>query len=207
MRAAVLVNRNAVDELHRQERQTVRRTAAVNEPSDVRVLQRGEDLPLLAEALHERLAASAAYELDRDALRELVVADSEKDRSHSADAELPHDAIRTDHRAGEPVAFGSIDVVPHRSIEKRLRLIVRIEERLDFGTDARVGVVQQRRALRRRQFRGGVEQLTNVIPERIGAHRGFISRRSHARAIAHSRLTVAEEIPSADAVSSIVSPP
>src|ERR1044071_4379411 len=93
MRAAVLVDRNAVDELHRQERQPVRRAAAVDEPRDVRMLERGEDLPLLAEALHERLADSAAHELDRDALRELAVADREKDRSHSAAAELTHDAI------------------------------------------------------------------------------------------------------------------
>ena len=89
LRVAVVDDRLALDVLHHEVGQAVRRRAAVEQAGDVRVLEAGEDLPLVPEAPHDRLGVHAALEhLDRDALLELVVvADAEVHRAHAAAAE------------------------------------------------------------------------------------------------------------------------
>ena len=56
---AVAVDRYAVDELHREPRETVRRHTTVHQAGDIGVIQRGENLPLIDEAANEALAPRA----------------------------------------------------------------------------------------------------------------------------------------------------
>jgi hypothetical protein len=68
---------------------------------DVRVVERGEDLPLVAEALEDELGVHAALdELDGDALVVLVVgADGQVDRPHAAAPYFAHHAVSADAAA------------------------------------------------------------------------------------------------------------
>ena len=84
------------DELHREVRPSVRRAAAVEQSGDIRMLEAGEDLPLVPEAADDAVGVHAALEhLDRHALLErIIVANAKIDGSHAAMAELRNEAVR-----------------------------------------------------------------------------------------------------------------
>ena len=94
-RAAVDVDRLALDELHNEIGMPALGRAAVVEPRDGRVIQRGEDLPLLLEAPQHVLGIGPRLdELHGYALLErTVVALAEVDHRHPAAADLAHDPI------------------------------------------------------------------------------------------------------------------
>src|SRR5689334_13214892 len=95
-RRAVVVDRLAIDELHGEVRQPVRRQAAVDEASDVGVLEQGENATLLDEATDDARIA-VLNELEGDALLELPIGTlGEEDASHAAAADLANDAERAD---------------------------------------------------------------------------------------------------------------
>ena len=102
-RIAIDVDRLAVDVLHDDVRRAVRGRAAVEQPRDVRMVERREDLALeLQPALDVARQQPAPHQLDRDLLLELLVgALREEHLAHAAAAEAAHDAIRTDALAGE----------------------------------------------------------------------------------------------------------
>ena len=95
---AVAVDRLAVDVLHDEVRLAVVGHAAVEQPRDVRMIERREDLSLGAEAVASMSASEpAAQQLERDLLLELSVgALGEEDAPMPAAAELADDAIGAD---------------------------------------------------------------------------------------------------------------
>ena len=150
-------------------------------------------------------AVHHAHAAAPESLSDGVVGDHPPLRRRGSGADRAHG--RRDDRVGEPV--------------ERARAIVRFEERSDFIP--KVGIVstlarEQGGAAGGVQVHRGCEERTRAAPSHAGGRclvrRGLrwsahapTSRLSHARAIAHSRFTVAGEMPSASAVSSIVIPP
>ena len=211
--AAVVVDRRSFDVLHDQVRNAAGGRAAVEQAGDVGMLERGQNLPLLPEALQQRLAAgAAANEFDGDTLFEFgILARRQKDGAHAAVPELADDAIRSDEDVLPP-GVGGVDEVPDGLFEKSRRRVVLLEQPLHLGTKIRIAAtVEQQPARVAVEVDRGVEQRAHALPEcsveRLGGHDAFIAPRSQARAMVHSRLTVAAEISSASAVSSSVSPP
>ena len=82
-----------VDVLHDEVGQAVVGRAAVEQARDVRVLERGEDLPLGAKRASMQLGVQPRrHDLDRHPLRELAVgALGQVDRAHAAAADLAFD--------------------------------------------------------------------------------------------------------------------
>ena len=97
MRVAVVDDRLPFDVLHGEVRPAVRRAAAVEQAGDVRMLEAGENLPLVPEAADDAVGVHAALEdLDRHALLErIVVADAKIDGAHAAMTDLANEAVRT----------------------------------------------------------------------------------------------------------------
>src|SRR6185503_12293348 len=91
----VLVDRTAFDEFHYEVRQPVRGFAAVEQTSDVRVVEFGEDLHLVAKATLNRLSTETRLdEFDRHLLAVMfVVALGEIDSAHSAAADLAQNSV------------------------------------------------------------------------------------------------------------------
>jgi len=99
-RLAVAVDRLAIDKLHGEVRQSVGGEPAVDEPSDVGVLEQREDAAFLDESADDARAA-VLNELDGDPLLELPVgALAEEDASHAAAADLANDAERANAIGG-----------------------------------------------------------------------------------------------------------
>ncbi len=79
------VDRGALDILHHQVRPAIVGGAAVDQPGDVGVLERRQDLPLGAEPAHAVVIEQAADDLDRDALLERAIgALGQVDGAHAA---------------------------------------------------------------------------------------------------------------------------
>ena len=98
-RAAVVVDRPAVDVLHGEERLAGRRLAAVDQPRDRRMGEPRQDLPLGAETAARQLAAegAAGEDLERHALAiDAVGPLGEEHAPHAAFAELAEDAVAVD---------------------------------------------------------------------------------------------------------------
>ena len=222
MRVAIVVDRLALDELHDQVRQAVLGRGAVEEMSDVRVVQVRKDSPLGAEACQQRFSAQACVQqLDGNLLLHLAVfTHCAEHAPQAAASRLGHHAVRTD-LAPDPIRR---DRIAHPAQMLRGGLLdeavldrIRPEHVAHFP--AQLGIVMARvrhetLAFVLRPFECVPEQLFHALPplrrNRRGAACAHWSRstaqRSHARAIAHSRLTVAGEMPSASAVSSTVRP-
>jgi hypothetical protein len=99
---AVLVYRLSFDVLHDQVRPAVGRDAAIVQSSDVRMIERGEDLALGFEpAAHFVGIHPGTHDLDRDGSPELsVVAFGEIHDAHTAAADLARETVGSDARAG-----------------------------------------------------------------------------------------------------------
>src|SRR5687767_8182267 len=95
MLVAVAVDRLPLDILHREPGHALRGNAAIEEPRDMWVLERCDDLPLLEEPLEQVVRTdSTTRELERCALPELpVVALSEVHRAHPAASDLANDPV------------------------------------------------------------------------------------------------------------------
>src|SRR6266851_2530743 len=102
---AILVDWNAIDEVHYQVGQPVIGVAAIQELHDVRMVQRGERLPLIEEPLADCLVTTpTAHHLDGYALVNLsVILLAQIDDCHAALAAVTDDPVGanrlTDHRA------------------------------------------------------------------------------------------------------------
>ncbi len=97
VRVAVVDDRLPFDVLHGEVRPAVRRAAAVEKAGDERVLEAGENLPLVPEAADDAVGVHAALEhLDRHALLErIIVADAKVHGAHAAMTDLANQAVRT----------------------------------------------------------------------------------------------------------------
>jgi hypothetical protein len=107
-----------------------------SKPSDVRVIEHREDLPLRPEALHDVVRAQERIDhLDRDFLREaLVVACRAIDDTHPALSDLLEDPVGAD-----PITRRrSSRRVNRRRIEDGVRRLVCREQRSHFGGERRL---------------------------------------------------------------------
>ena len=102
MLIAVLVDGQALDVFHHQERHAVVGHAAVVEPGDVGVLERGQDLPLVAQTAQAfGTRPPLPDELERHLLLELSVGPfGEVDRAHAALTDLAKQAVGADAPSG-----------------------------------------------------------------------------------------------------------
>ena len=220
---AMLQQRLALDVLHDEIGLARLRRPSVEQPRDVRMIERRRDLPLSAESPQGLLAGHPGLnQLDGDALLELVVgAAREINRPHSAVAELGQQFVGPDALAGPRPRRGFAE--ERRQARVRLRVedvpvpIGRGREGFDLAPEVFVSsgrVRDEGRAPLRRNVERGVENRLDSLPplplRRVAglAHPSSpTSRRSHARAVRHSRLTVAVDTPATFAVSSTVNPP
>ncbi|MBV6430200.1 MAG: hypothetical protein IANPNBLG_00304 [Bryobacteraceae bacterium] len=97
----------ALDVLHGEVREAVTSDAAIEQLSDVRVLEAGKDLTLLLEALQDDGGVHAAADkFDGNALLKLVViADGKEDGSHASTANWLEDAVGTGELSDEVAAL------------------------------------------------------------------------------------------------------
>ncbi|HKP14267.1 MAG TPA: hypothetical protein VJZ91_19255 [Blastocatellia bacterium] len=162
---AVVINLDAFDVLHHEERLAVGRDAAVQEARDVRVVERGEDLPLAAETAGEvGVGETAPHELERDLLLKLSVrALGEEDRAHPAAAQLAQNPVGPELPVLQLLVRQARDQVggedEGRGFDEMLRRRRVYEQRFDFAAQlgvAGAGAVEQRAALRRLAFERGL---------------------------------------------------
>ena len=101
---AVLVDRDAVDELHHEERPAAVGGAGVEDPRDAGVVHERQGLALGLEAGDDLFGVHARLDdLERDLAADGALLLGEEDDSHAALAELADDRVGADARAG---AFG-----------------------------------------------------------------------------------------------------
>ncbi len=108
MGVAILIDRQAFDQLHHKVGHAFFRRAAIEQPSDVWMIEAGQDLPLVLETIDDEIRVPARSEqLDGDLLLVLVVrADGSVDLTHAANADLPRDLIGADTLAEELFRLG-----------------------------------------------------------------------------------------------------
>ncbi len=140
-------DRHSIDVLHHQVRLISGGRPAVDEPGDSGMIQIGEHLPLLAEALHGvQSPKSGVDQFDGDLLLEcLVCALRQVDGAHPARREPPNDRVRTEARTRRCAVEKLREHLSGRCelerISKKCRstAIVRTKERLHFGAKGRIG--------------------------------------------------------------------
>ena len=203
MAIAVLGQRLPLDVLHDEVRTPVRRRAAVEQPRDVRMIERRDDLSLGPEAPDEILAVHAAlHQLQRDPLAVRVVgAHGQKDRAHAAASDLLQDLVRAD--LGADVVVASVlsrGAVGHCAAHGALTLRVGMafEQLPDVAKQLRVvstGARDKRNARVFGQRDGFGKDVLDPRPAlRIHGRPSRSRVNNHAFAVVHSRPTVASEI-------------
>src|ERR1700674_2717871 len=102
---AIFINGMAFDQLHHKVGHALFRRAAIEQPSDIGMIEAGEDLPLILETIDNEIRVlTRADQLDCDLLLVLVVcAEGSVDLTHAANADLPHDLVGADTSAEERV--------------------------------------------------------------------------------------------------------
>jgi hypothetical protein len=169
---AVGGDRQTVDVLHHEIRKLPFSRAAVEQLRDVRMTERGEDLPLGDEAPMELLGIGAvAQELDRDLTAILAVnAFGEIHHAHAAATKFAHDAVRADAPIAERFLGERRRRRGQAPFENPNGRLVRGEERLDLGVQLGIApaAVAQPRATQR-----GIE-IERVLEDflDLGAARG-----------------------------------
>src|SRR5688572_16717432 len=134
MRAAVLVDRLAIDVLHDEVRDAFAGGPTVEQTRDIWVREAGKDLPFVAETLKHRISVHAALDhLDRDAHLELRVgALPEIDGTHPSAAKLADDAKGADLSSiGRHRRRDACDV-RRRLGDEAARLLVRVQQAFDL---------------------------------------------------------------------------
>ena len=203
--AAVLGQRHALDVLHDQERLPSARRPAVEQPDDVVVVERGENLSFHQEAAAEIAVGDCrSRQLDGDLLREQAISAFRPEYlAHAAFADLLHQPVRPDLEA----EARDVVLVVRRSAGSS-QAIVRHEQRLDLVTQ--IGTIGARLADdssaalrvepdRRGEYRLDAPEVVAVDLPAAGigwGHRppSLNARKSHARANVQCLLTVAGEI-------------
>ena len=175
---------------------------------------RGSRLGLAPQPLAQRAVGrhGRRQHLERDAPPEALILGEVHD-AHAPAAEFLENRVRTNDgtRCNGFTWFtwfkGFIEIDHRRLFEESSSRFVRLEQCLRLAEHfiVRSGFTRQPRAAGgRRLLERSVEERLETLPLR-GIHSS--ARFNHARAIAHWRLTVAGDTPTASAVSSTVSPP
>ena len=102
LRIAKLVDGQALDILHHVVRSSVGHVSAIQNARDIRMIQRGEHLTFLLEALDEfRCHPIAKNHLESDILSKgAIIADGQINDAHSAAAQFLHQPVRTHRWSG-----------------------------------------------------------------------------------------------------------
>src|SRR3984957_8030727 len=204
----------AFDELHDEVRLSRWRGSPVEETRDAGVFELRENLTLPPKTLIESfVAAQAGDQLNGDAFAVFAVGSlGQIDDPHPAASDFVEDRIGADLRGARLEGFA-----PKSSSgqNRRIELIgftLHREQRFDRRAEFRVGAAEPVEDLR--TLRGaGIEDTGEdgfYLTPAAGRHAGGVPSifwSSQRRAMLHSRLTVAGEMPRASAVSSMVRPP
>jgi hypothetical protein len=140
VRVAEYVDRKAFDIIHDEVRKAVFGGAAIQECGYIRVVEVGQNLPLMAEAAENGVSIhSALDELDRNLLLILsVCSDRQVDGSHATVPDLSQDLIRPDtiSRCKADLIIGDeFGSYPEdRRLNETAGLIVGSQQRLDFAS-------------------------------------------------------------------------
>ena len=130
--------------------------------------------------------------------------------SHSAGGDMFNDLVGANAAPGLQVV-GRLDTLGRGLFEETRGTRIVIEQRPDLSLEIRIvlaGAIEECGLAGRVEFQGGVQNGLN-LPVTLGGHAvaALSSRCSQDLAMRQSRLTVAGEIPSTWAVSSILRPP
>ena len=181
--AHVAGERDAVDVLHHEVRLTVLGRAAIEHPHDARVIERRQDLALVAKSRDRlRRAEAVVQDLDRDATLVLrVIPFSEVDGTHPTLAEEldePVGAVPLPEERRGSFADELRDPGPYRRGQDG-RCIGRVrEQRCDLAPQLEVGAcgLEERRPLGLGERIRLDEQVLDALPARggrLGSRRGF----------------------------------
>ena len=166
---AIVRDRQAIDIFHGKKRRALFRQSAIQQPCDIGVLQSGQNLAFALKAPDDFVGIHAALDqLERDLLLEIAFgALGEKDRAHAADADLLHQFVGTDLRAGFVGIFEHIDGLHGAAIEQTVAFAVGIQQRLHFLQQAGIiaaALFQKGFAFASGQRQRGIEKLLDFLP-------------------------------------------
>src|SRR5580658_6626020 len=216
---AITVDGFALDQLHYKIRCAVVCGPAVEETSNIRMIEAGENLALILEAADdEARTLSRTYDFKRNLLAVLIVgAESEIHFSHSSRANQLHDLIRAytpvQHGGRRPRWLRIREAHRYRrSQELGGSLLMGGKQRFHFAVQLRVDHGQPRE-MWRALARVHAQRFVYFVRDRLPTLRSHalvlprISRCNQARATVQSRSAVADEMFNTSAVSAIDSPP
>ncbi len=174
VRVGELVDRLPVDVVHREVGEVVGSAAAVEQPGDVGMVQRGQDLALRPEARENMVRIHASLDqFDRDSLVEPAVRPlGQVDGAHSTPAQLADQAVRTDPPSDDRLLAFRTRECDRRRLDEAPRPLVRDEQPLDLGAERRVLAalpIEQRRPCIRGKRQGGMEERLEPLPA-VSAH-------------------------------------
>src|ERR1700722_927290 len=204
----------AFDELHDEVRLSRWRGSPVEETRDAGVFELRENLTLPPKTLIESfVAARAGDQLNGDAFAVFAVGSLGKiDDPHPAASDFVEDRIGADLRGARLEGFAPKCRSGQDGGVKLIGFALHREQRFHGGAKLCIGAaepVEDLRTLRRLRSEDTGEDRFYLTPA-AGRHaRGVpsIFWSSQSRAMLHSRLTVAGEMPRTSAVSSMVRPP
>ncbi len=199
MLVRVARDRQAGDPLHREIRATVRAHAGVVETRDLRMLEAGQQVAFVREALGRRRGIFQAdvRDLQGDAAHHVDRLFGQPDGGHASLAERLEQAVRAQHHSGREGRQARVLSGQRRGDElgrwpaqriARGRPLVGLDEPPDVDREVRprrLETIQPGRAIRGSQVHGVVEQRRHLGPERRrdvhGRHASRRQRCSWAR--------------------------
>ncbi len=132
---AVFIDRLAFDKLHDEVRQSVISRAAIKQSRNIRVMERGENLPFVSESPHNEFSIHPALDhLERDLFAVLVGAFGQVNRAHPAAPDFAHNLVMTEAAACHRrlICQQVAEFVERRSFDKIGRLIERGNQRFNL---------------------------------------------------------------------------
>src|SRR6187402_476177 len=212
-------NRLAFYVFHDEEGMTFGGVAAVQNRADIWMVKRRQNLSFLTEAARDLWCdISCTHCLDGNDLGVLIIHTlGEMYGTHSSCIQLSKEQIRPQAYAGRGVPFFKgrpvVELMPDCGIEHAVRIRLRTQERENVEDQRLIsgrGTPYEIFLILLRQVSGLEKNLFDRLPTGIHHVSAFFppnSRRNHAWPRRSSRPTVATEIPSTKASSSLVIPP
>jgi hypothetical protein len=190
---AIEVDGGALDVLRNQVRQAVLGRAPVQDPSDVRMLQVGEDLSFAPEAADDLFGVQPTFEnLDGDPLLELAVsARPEVDASHPAYADLPNDPVPIDDPPFQGSLGSDLMQVEGRNLQERSFFAVEGEQGFHVAAQLRLPaarLVQEASPVLGITVQGRFQEFFDLLPV-LRSH-GVVMRPRERRSSRHRRDSI-----------------
>ena len=164
--------RHAVDQLHHQVRQAIVGRAAIEQADDAAVIERGEQLALVAQpGDQQRRCRDRPQDLDRDIADVLgVIARGAVDGAHPALADHRYKPVRSDPRADVAVDHRLLQqrrAARHGVVERVRRAVDAREQHLDLAAKRAVVIaraIEERVALDDRELDRVAEDVLDLSP-------------------------------------------